>query len=361
MESLGNKLKTVREDKGLSLENVGNETNISTRYLNALENEDYSVFPSEPYAIGFLKSYSDYLELNEEEVMSLYRSQKIQDQPVPMEELLRGPSKLPKVLAIIAIVLAVIGLGIGIFFFISNLPVNEAPPPQPERIPTEYIMTGDFLERRLYPGDSVMVSGETDIYRLVFLSIGDALSLSTPRGSIILDLGQEVTVDIGDSGYARLRIAASDFVRNDSSQGALLRFEQELLPQIIIPVTEDLPMEITAIREGTMVIYSSPSPMPFTLQANFQNYCFFRYEILFEQDRQGRNEQYFQRSQEISITAQNGIRMGISNAQAVRLQAIIGGRVFPFEAGGAGEVIAADLRWLRDENNIFSLVLILLQ
>ena len=90
----------------------------------------------------------------------------------------------------------------------------------------------------------------------------------------------------------------------------------------------------------------------------FQSYCLFRYEILFERDRPGRNEQYYQRAQELSIQAQNGIRLGISNAQAVRLQVVGGGRTIPFEAGGPGEVVAADLRWVRDEDNRFRLVLI---
>jgi hypothetical protein len=109
------------------------------------------------------------------------------------------------------------------------------------------------------------------------------------------------------------------------------------------------------------VIFSSPSAYPFTLQAAFQGYCMFRWEILFERDRQDRNEQYFQRGNELNIQAQNGIRIWASNGQAAKLQVIGGGRTVPAELGGAGEVVVADLRWVRDEENRYRLVLVRLE
>jgi len=57
VESLGNKLKTAREAKGLNFDYISRETNISTKYLDALEREDFSCFPGEPYVRGFLKNY----------------------------------------------------------------------------------------------------------------------------------------------------------------------------------------------------------------------------------------------------------------------------------------------------------------
>jgi hypothetical protein len=167
-----------------------------------------------------------------------------------------------------------------------------------------------------------------------------------------------------------LRIIAADFVKNDSVSGALLRFEQTILPRAVAGVLpagtlpEETPAEqpLNAGREAPIVILpSSASAYPFTLQAVFQGFCLFRYEILFERDRPGRNEQYYQRSQELSISAQNGIRLGISNAQAVKLQVVGGGRTVQFEAGNAGEVVAADLRWVRDEDSRYRLVLVRLE
>ena len=366
MESLGDKLRTIREERGLSYDFVSRETNISSRYLEALEREDFTPFPGEPYALGFLKSYGEYLGINSEELLFLYRSLKIQEQPIPMKQLLKGPSPLPKILGVIALVLALLGLVAGAVYVMPRLPERtpEAPPAVEERVVSEYAMSTDFLERRFYPGDTILVTEGSGSYRLIFSSLSDAVTITTPRGPVMLDLGQEVTVDLADDGFSGLRIIAADFAKNDGASGALLRFEQ-ISP---LQTTASGPQQVISLeplntgREAPTVIFpSSPSAYPFTLQAVFQGYCLFRYEVLFEQDRQGRSEQYYQRSEEISIPAQNGIRLGISNAQAVKLQVIGGGRTVAFETGGAGEVVAADLRWVRDEDNRFRLVLIRLE
>ena len=46
-------LREARENRKLSLKDVARETNITPRYVDALENEDYSIFPGETYALGF--------------------------------------------------------------------------------------------------------------------------------------------------------------------------------------------------------------------------------------------------------------------------------------------------------------------
>ena len=360
MESLGERLKTSREERGWDYDYISRETNIATRYLEALEREDFSSFPGEPYVLGFLKSYGEFLEINPEELLSLYRSLKIQEQPVPVEELLKTPSPLPKILGVAAIILAILGLAAGAVYLIPRLPERTQVTHPPARTALEYTMSADFLERRFFPGDYILVTNGYESHRLVFSSLGDAVTITTPRGPVMLDLGQEVTVNLSDSEFTELRIFAADFVRHNSASGALLRFEQTAFsPQNLTnPIPDITPEAFAPGREMITIIPPSPSAFPFTLQASFQDFCLFRYEILFEPGRQGRSEHFYQRTQEISITAQNGIRLGISNARAVRLQVVGGGRVVPFEAGGPGEVVAADLRWIRDEDNRFRLVLI---
>jgi len=365
VESLGNKLKTAREEKSLTYSEVSRETNIATRYLEALEKEDFSVFPGEPYALGFLKNYGEYLELNLEELNFLYRSLKIQEQPAPVEQLLRDPSSLPKIIKWTSIIMAILAVvGGAIYLIYLRFPGRAEAPPTVTRTPSEYVLNTDFMERRFYPGDSILVTEGTDVYKLVFSSLSDAITISTPGGPVMLDLAQEVTIDLNNDGFPELRIIAADFAKNDNTSGALLRFEQEKPPQTAIASPVEIPMEsLSAVREAT-VLFSTPNAYPFTLQVVFQGYCLFRYEILLLPDRPaGRSEQYYQRSEELSITIQNenGIRLGISNARAVMLQVIAGGRTIPFEIGGPGEVVAADLRWVRDEDNRYSLVLIRLE
>ena len=75
MESIGEKLKTSREAKALSIDQIARDTNIAKRYILALEHEDFEIFPGEPYLLGFLRNYSDYLGLDANEMIALYRFQ----------------------------------------------------------------------------------------------------------------------------------------------------------------------------------------------------------------------------------------------------------------------------------------------
>src|SRR5215510_5394880 len=121
MESLGEKLQTAREERGLGFEQISRETNLSIRYLEALETENFGVFPGEPYIIGFLKNYGAYLELDVQKLISLYRALRIQEQPVPVEQLLKHQPKFPKFIVPVVIILAVLGTGgWGIYQLILN-------------------------------------------------------------------------------------------------------------------------------------------------------------------------------------------------------------------------------------------------
>lgn len=94
MDSVGEKLKATREAKKLSIKEVASETNIASIYIEALENEDFDKFPSETYIIGFLRSYSELLKLNVEEMIQLYKGYKIGESATPIEELTR-PTRSP--------------------------------------------------------------------------------------------------------------------------------------------------------------------------------------------------------------------------------------------------------------------------
>ncbi|MDR2080045.1 MAG: helix-turn-helix domain-containing protein, partial [Treponema sp.] len=70
---------------------------------------------------------------------------------------------------------------------------------------------------------------------------------------------------------------------------------------------------------------------------------------------QDRKEQYFVRTNELEIQAQNGVRIWVSNAMAVNLQVIVGIETIPLEIGGAGEVVVADIRWVQGDDKKYYL------
>jgi cytoskeletal protein RodZ len=369
VESLGVKLRTAREAKGYNLEQVCRDTNIASRYIDALEKEDFSVFPGEPYLLGFLRNYGEYLGLETEGLLVNYRALKILEVPIPVEQLLRSPPRTGKIIRILVIILVILAAAGGGFYWFWTRPA-PAPIASPElRQAVEYILEGNFLERRLYRGDSVLVPLNGEQYKLVLVSLEETLTISTPSGrSVILDLGQEAGVDLNEDGRLDVRITAADFAKQESAIGALLRIDMDYTPPAVESIEGWLAESVVSANlaaagrpENTPaagpVVFTSPNAYPFTLQANFQGYCMFRWEILGERDRRDRNERYFQRSDELNIQAQNGIRMWVSNAAAVKIQVIGGGRTVPLDIGGAGEVVVADIRWVRDEDGRFRLAL----
>lgn len=78
MGQLGELLKEARQNKGVSLEEIEEELKIRKKYLQALEEEDFSIMPAEVYVRGFLRNYAIYLGLEPEEVRALYKGEPVE-------------------------------------------------------------------------------------------------------------------------------------------------------------------------------------------------------------------------------------------------------------------------------------------
>jgi len=78
---------------------------------------------------------------------------------------------------------------------------------------------------RLYPGDSVLINDGSDSHQLTLEKIDDSITINTQNGTVVLDLGQVVTINLTDNDFTSLQITVLDFFRNDSISGALLQFE----------------------------------------------------------------------------------------------------------------------------------------
>jgi len=62
--TVGELLRAKREEKKLTVAQVHAETKISVEMIEALEDDDYSSFPSELHLKGFLRNYAQLLELD---------------------------------------------------------------------------------------------------------------------------------------------------------------------------------------------------------------------------------------------------------------------------------------------------------
>ncbi len=74
MGSFGESLRREREMRGVTLEEISDNTKISVRFLDALETEQFSKLPGGIFTRSFIRSYANYLGLDPEQVLAEYQS-----------------------------------------------------------------------------------------------------------------------------------------------------------------------------------------------------------------------------------------------------------------------------------------------
>jgi len=75
VENIGKRLQKARRCKEISLHQVSEETKINKEYLEALEKEEYDVFPAKVYVVSFIRSYARYLGLDAEALVHIYKKE----------------------------------------------------------------------------------------------------------------------------------------------------------------------------------------------------------------------------------------------------------------------------------------------
>lgn len=74
MQEFGNYLKTEREAKGITLEQIEQETRIRLTYLQAIEDGEFNKLPGEFYCRTYIRSYAKAIGLDEAEVLAKYEN-----------------------------------------------------------------------------------------------------------------------------------------------------------------------------------------------------------------------------------------------------------------------------------------------
>jgi cytoskeleton protein RodZ len=113
--NFGERLKRERELREVSMDELTKATRISTRFVEALENEDWAKLPGGVFGHGFVRTIARYLGLNEEALLGEYDSARAEHSPAaapkPEERIPSPPKWLP-----VAAVLVVLLLLIGVFY-----------------------------------------------------------------------------------------------------------------------------------------------------------------------------------------------------------------------------------------------------
>ncbi|RHW39577.1 helix-turn-helix domain-containing protein [Lysinibacillus yapensis] len=92
MTELGARLKEARLSKGYSLDDLQEITKIQKRYLNAIEEGNYSIMPGTFYVRAFIKQYAEAVGLDADELLDEFKKE-IPNQPT--EEVAQSISQSP--------------------------------------------------------------------------------------------------------------------------------------------------------------------------------------------------------------------------------------------------------------------------
>ena len=132
--SVGQILRRTREHYGQTLDDVEQNLRIRANQLDAIEKLDLEALPGRVYAIGFVRSYADYLGLDGDKMVHLFKAQSVGRNattehhfPVSAVE-----SKVPNAYVIIGTVVALVLLIAFWTIFHAPAKTKEAIPPVPE-------------------------------------------------------------------------------------------------------------------------------------------------------------------------------------------------------------------------------------
>ncbi|HEX6125076.1 MAG TPA: helix-turn-helix domain-containing protein [Pyrinomonadaceae bacterium] len=135
--SLGEKLRQAREERGISIGEVAEQTRISSLYLKSIEDDNYKPLPGGIFNKGFVKAYAKYVGIDEQEALQDYarlvaqtEEQQSESQPPRYRpEVLtddRSASSLVPTIVFAGIILALMTGGI---LFVVNYIQNQSDAP----------------------------------------------------------------------------------------------------------------------------------------------------------------------------------------------------------------------------------------
>lgn len=93
-QTVGERLKKVRQGSGFSIDEVARRTGIARRYLACIEGGEYGELPGEIYRLEFIKTYARFLRIDEGTVAASYcaERQRMESAPSPRQQRIAFPN-----------------------------------------------------------------------------------------------------------------------------------------------------------------------------------------------------------------------------------------------------------------------------
>ncbi len=161
-DSIAETLRLARKEHGQDLRTVAQVLRIRYAYLEAIEEGDFDALPGIAYAIGFLRTYAEFLGLDGEEIIERYKRESQSGGPkleLTFPEPV-GHNRIPGG-AIVLIAVVLLGVAYGGWFYLSNQgkDIADLMPALPESLQA-MISGGENGQDTVMPGTAPAVPGE---------------------------------------------------------------------------------------------------------------------------------------------------------------------------------------------------------
>ncbi|WP_301108622.1 helix-turn-helix domain-containing protein [Sporosarcina sp.] len=290
MTGLGARLREARVAKGYTLDDLQGMTKIQKRYLSGIENEDYSMMPGAFYIRAFIKQYAEAVDLDADEMLTLYKEESgsvpepehetVTPPPLQRSGGLKSNSRLKEVMPKVIVALFIVMIIVIVYILFrekaaeaplekddsgQNVPaVIEQPSEKPDEEPVKdedkpADKPADENEADEQPADEetasgqmefLSVSGETSTFKLtdgeqlklVIKTSGDSWISVTDQtgtermpqpGGRIMTTGESVEIDAADASSLRIRVGRTNSTEI-TVNGQPVEYQNDHLTQNII-------------------------------------------------------------------------------------------------------------------------------
>lgn len=348
MRSLREVLIKGREEKGLTIAQVAYETNISPKYIEALENEDFDAFPAEAYLLGFLRNYAEFLNLEYDSILAEYKNCLLREEPTPLSELMGVKKSFELRLWMIIVPIVCVGL------FFAVPPVVGVIQNQIEKRKEALRVAGEdtskinvidesYNDTKVNIGDSwTLEVGENNI-EYVIREIDSNLVITENYNNsekvLTLKLGSELEREFTDQSKKYLVTLLLKDIGGFSDNSAIMKVKVATNEVAVLNESDLAGMEQqSAGKDSKVIMVKKRSPDPYSLSIKFDG------DILFKYQEKGRAliENFYQKDSVFNMDVTRSIQIWTSNAGLTKLK--LNGDILVL--GRTGEVHVFTLRWI---------------
>jgi len=130
MTNFGATFKKARESKGISLDQIANQTRISTRFLAAIENEEFHLLPGGIFNRGFVRSFAEAVGIDPAQAVADYERLSSVPQPgIDPPAAAAVPPKTERHLYPVAV--GILAIAVAIFYLMTRESGHKSEPVTP--------------------------------------------------------------------------------------------------------------------------------------------------------------------------------------------------------------------------------------